>query len=127
MKSWVFILLLVSAGLAFAAAGDGEWRHHVPAKDRIRLNPMAGDPDAPLAGAKIFGEHCAPCHGEDAAGKTDGKHVRPNLHSDRVKQATAGELFWLLTNGSQKNGMPSWSRLPEPQRWQLVTFLKTLP
>ena len=123
----VFGLLLVSAGLAFAAAGDGEWLHKVPAKDRLHQNPYASDPQAPAAGAKIFAEHCAECHGEDAHGKTEGKHVRPNLHADRVKHATPGELFWLLTNGSQKNGMPSWSRLPDAQRWQLITFLKTLP
>jgi mono/diheme cytochrome c family protein len=118
--------LLTLAALAFATAGDGEWLQKVPAKDRARPNPFANDPNASAAGAKIFAEHCAQCHGEDAQGKIDGKHVRPNLHADRVKQATPGELFWLLTNGSQKNGMPSWSRLPEPQRWQLITYLKTL-
>jgi len=118
--------LLTLAALAFATAGDGEWLQKVPAKDRARPNPFANDPNAPAAGAKIFAEHCAQCHGEDAQGKNDGKHIRPNLHADRVKQATSGELFWLLTNGSQKNGMPSWSRLPEPQRWQLITYLKAL-
>ena len=123
----VFLLLLVSAGLAFAAAGDGQWLHKVPSKDRLRQNPFDRDPEAPAAGAKIFAEHCAQCHGEDAQGKTEGKHVRPNLHADRVKQASPGELFWLLTNGSQQNGMPSWSRLPDAQRWQVITFLKTLP
>jgi mono/diheme cytochrome c family protein len=123
----VFILLVTFAGFAFAGAGDGQWLRKVPAKDRLRPNPFAANPDAPTAGAKIFAEHCAECHGEDAAGKIQGKHVRPNLHSDRIKQATPGELFWLLTNGSQKNGMPSWSRLPDAQRWQLITFLKSLP
>jgi mono/diheme cytochrome c family protein len=122
----VLVLLLGFAGLAFAAAGDGEWLRKVPAKDRLRSNPFASNPEAPAAGAKIFAEHCASCHGDDAAGKTEGKHVRPNLHADRVQQATPGELFWLLTNGSQKNGMPSWSRLPDAQRWQLITFLKGL-
>lgn len=121
------VLVLALAGLVFAAAGDGEWLLKIPPKDRARTNPYAADPDAPAAGAKIFAAHCASCHGEDAAGKTQGKHVRPNLHSDRIKTVSPGELFWLLTNGSQKNGMPSWSRLPEPQRWQLVTFLKSLP
>lgn len=121
------LLILAIAGPAFAAAGQGEWLQKVPGKDRARANPLANDPDAPAAGAKIFGEHCAQCHGEDAQGKADGKHVRPNLHADRVKNATPGELFWLLTNGSLKNGMPSWSRLPEPQRWQLITYLKSLP
>jgi mono/diheme cytochrome c family protein len=123
----IFTLILALAGLAFAAAGDGQWLRKVPAKDRLRPNPFAGDPDAPAAGAKIFAEHCAECHGEDAQGKTQGKHVRPNLHADRIKQARPGELFWLLTNGSQKNGMPSWSRLPDAQRWQLIAFLKQLP
>jgi len=119
--------ILTGAEMVFGEAGDGQWLRKVPAKDRSRVNPLANDTDAPLAGAKIFAEHCASCHGEDAGGKVQGKHIRPNLHSDRIKQAAPGELFWLLTNGSQKNGMPSWSRFPEPQRWQLVTYLKRLP
>lgn len=123
----IAFLILALATFVFAAVGDGEWLQKVPAKDRARPNPMANDLDAPVAGAKIFARHCAQCHGEDAQGKNDGKHVRPNLHADRVKQASPGELFWLLTNGSQKNGMPSWSRLPDAQRWQLITYLKSLP
>lgn len=121
------LLMFALAGLLFAEAGDGQWLHKVPAKDRGRPNPFASDADAPAAGAKIFAEHCASCHGEDAAGKIQGKHIRPNLRADRIKTATPGELFWLLTNGSLKNGMPSWSRLPEAQRWQLITYLKSLP
>src|SRR5258708_20132264 len=114
-------LILAFSGILAAAAGDGEWLHKVPQRDRARSNPFASDPDAPAAGAKIFAEHCAACHGEDAAGKTQGKHIRPNLHADRVKQATPGELFWLLTNGTLKNGMPPWSRLPQPQPSPLIT------
>jgi mono/diheme cytochrome c family protein len=126
-RSAPVFLILALAGILFAEAGDGQWLHKVPAKDRARLNPLAADPDAAVAGAKIFAEHCAQCHGEDAEGKTQGKHVRPNLHAGRIQQATPGELFWLLTNGSQKNGMPSWSRLPDAQRWQLISYLKSLP
>ena len=93
-----------------------------PEKDRATANPMANDPEAPLAGAKLFQQHCASCHGHDAEGKS--KH--PGLHSDLVREAQPGELQWLLTNGSLRRGMPSWSRLPEEQRWQIVTYLKTL-
>src|SRR5947209_11217541 len=96
------LLTLVLAATVLGKAGDGEWLSKVPAKDRARVNPLANDPDAPAAGANIFAEHCAQCHGEEAEGK-EGKHVRPNLHSERLKQATPGELFWLLTNGSLKN------------------------
>jgi mono/diheme cytochrome c family protein len=126
-RALVIVLNLLLVAAAFGAAGDGEWLRKVPAKDRDRPNPLASDSDAAAGGAKIFAEHCAECHGEAAEGKVQGKRYRPSLHSSRVKQATPGELFWILTNGSQRNGMPSWSRLPELQRWQLVTYLKSLP
>jgi mono/diheme cytochrome c family protein len=127
IPSFIRILLILTlAGIVFADAGEGEWLRNVPNKDRARPNPLANDPDAPAAGAKIFSRLCAACHGTNAEGKREGDHSKPNLHNDRMKQATPGELFWLLTNGSQKNGMPSWSRLPEAQRWQIVTYLKSL-
>ena len=119
-----FMLALV--GFAFAA-GDGDWLHKVPAKARDRVNPLASDRNASQAGAKMYAEHCAACHGVEGEGKVQGKHYRPNLHTNRIKEATPGELFWLLTNGSLRNGMPSWSRFPEPMRWQLVTYIKSLP
>ncbi len=40
--------------------------------------------------------------------------------------APPGVLFWFLKNGNLKEGMPSWSRLPDQRRWQLVTYLQTL-
>ena len=118
----VLSLLVLSAATILASAGDGQWRTKVPESARKRPNPMAGDPDSRAAGAKLFQQNCATCHGKQA----EGRSKRPNLHSDQIKNATPGELEWLLKNGSLKNGMPSWSRLPEPQRWQLVTFLKSL-
>lgn len=118
----VFCTTALSFALA-AGAGDGHWRSKVPERDRIRQNPIAVDGESIAAGAKLFHQYCASCHGSNAG----GRHRRPDLHSDRVREATPGELEWLLRNGSLKNGMPSWSRLPEPQRWQLVTFLKSLP
>src|SRR5260370_5509420 len=92
------LLILGLAGTIFGGVGDGLWLRKVPAKARARTNPLAADPDAATAGGKIFAEHCAPCHGPDAEGKQEGKHIRPNLHSERVKRAAPGELFWLLTH-----------------------------
>ncbi len=116
------IVVLASASFVWAAAGDGAWRRNVPDKDRARPNPLAGDTEAVAAGGKLFRQHCAACHGEDA----NGRGRKPSLRSEHVRDATEGELQWLLTNGSLKNGMPSWSRLPEAQRWQIVSYLKTL-
>lgn len=117
----LLIFCALSFGFAAAGAGDGHWKTRVPERDRIRENPVAADKESIPAGAKLFHQYCASCHGSDARGR--GR--RPDLHSDRVREATPGELEWLLRNGSLKNGMPSWSRLPEPQRWQLVTFLRS--
>lgn len=94
----------------------------VPAKAAARRNPLESDPEAVVAGAKLFELHCAECHGATAEG---GKKA-PSIRADEVQQATAGTLFWLLTNGVVRKGMPVWSRLPEPQRWQLVRYIQSL-
>jgi mono/diheme cytochrome c family protein len=93
-----------------------------PEKARGRTNPLEADPDAVAAGRKLFEAHCAECHGEAAAG---GKKA-PSLRAQEVQQATPGAIFWVLTNGVVRRGMPVWSKLPEPQRWQIVTYLKSL-
>jgi mono/diheme cytochrome c family protein len=94
----------------------------VPAKSRDRINPLAGDPDAVGAGKKLFDGHCAECHGEAGIGTKKA----PSLQADEVQQATPGALFSILTNGVVRRGMPVWSKLPEPQRWQIVSYLKSL-
>jgi mono/diheme cytochrome c family protein len=93
-----------------------------PRKVRARHNPLETDPDAVAAGAKLFDLHCAECHGEMAEGGRKG----PSLRADEVQQATPGTLFWILTNGVVRRGMPVWSKLPEPQRWQVISYLKSL-
>ena len=94
----------------------------VPPKAAVRRNPLESDPDSVAAGAKLFELHCAECHGVNA----DGGKKGPSLRAEEVQQATPGALFWLLTNGVVRKGMPVWSRLPEPQRWQLVSYVKSL-
>ncbi|MGA8540898.1 MAG: c-type cytochrome [Terriglobales bacterium] len=93
-----------------------------PEKARARKNPLEGDPQAVKAGAKLFEEHCAECHGEKAGGTRHGV----SLLREQVQSATPGTLFWVLTNGVVRRGMPVWSKLPEPERWQIVTFLQSL-
>ena len=95
---------------------------NAPRKAASRPNPLQDDPNAVAGGAKLFALHCAECHGEMAEG---GKKA-PSLLADEVQQSTSGAIFWLLTNGVVRRGMPVWSKLPEPQRWQLVTYIKSL-
>jgi mono/diheme cytochrome c family protein len=93
-----------------------------PEKARLRANPLQNDPDAVAAGAILFEQHCAECHGDAARGGNKG----PSLRAAEVQAATPGAIFWVLTNGVVRKGMPVWSKLPEPQRWQLVRYIKSL-
>jgi mono/diheme cytochrome c family protein len=96
-----------------------------PRKAMARHNPLSTDPDAVAAGGKLYGMHCAECHGETGTGG-HGSKKGPSLRAEEVQQASPGTLFWILTNGVVRRGMPVWSKLPELQRWQLVSFIKSL-
>lgn len=94
----------------------------VPDKARAKRNPMENDLDAVAAGQNLFERHCLECHG--SAGY--GTKKAPSLRAVEVQNAPPGAIFWILTNGVVRRGMPVWSKLPEPQRWQLVSFIKSL-
>jgi len=104
------------------AAAESSWLGQVPEADRLRTNPYAGQADAAAGGSRLFADHCSKCHGADALGR--GK--KPSLRTKEVQTATDGQIFWLLKNGNRRRGMPSWSSLPEPSRWQLVAYVKSL-
>jgi mono/diheme cytochrome c family protein len=116
---WIGAALLA---VTACAAAQAPWVGHVSDADRRKTNPYGKQPDAIAAGAKLFADHCAKCHGTDALGR--GK--RPSLRSPEVQQAADGEIFWLLKNGDLRHGMPSWSSLPEPSRWQIIAYVKSL-
>ena len=95
--------------------------HDAPASSASLANPYQGVAAAET-GRELYGANCASCHGSNALGSGS---IPPLAHS-AVQTATDGELFWFITTGSVKDGMQSWSALPEQQRWQIVTYLKTL-
>jgi mono/diheme cytochrome c family protein len=122
MKPAIGLLILLSAPLAAQLAPNAEVFTHVPSKARLKANPLASDPDARAAGQKLFRQHCAQCHGASA----EGTKGAPMLVGAAMLDAKPGELFWVVTNGVVRKGMPSWSGLPPQQRWQIVTFLESL-
>ena len=138
MKSLLSVLsvnaVLLGASISFAK-GPGNANSDTPAaharpdeiakapeKYRSKPNPMDSDPTAPAAGRILYDEHCGECHGRGA----DGTRRGPSLLRDRVQNAPQGAIFWLITNGVVYHGMPVWSKLPEPERWQIVSYLKSL-
>jgi cytochrome c oxidase cbb3-type subunit 2 len=127
--------MLLVASLAFAIVGAAGERERAtddrgvllviaqaPAKTRDWKNPYEGKSDALLAGKKLYLQHCAECHGQNARGMRNAISLR----TPQVQNATPGELVWFLRNGNLFHGMPAWSGLPEQRRWQIVTYLKSL-
>lgn len=95
---------------------------NAPPKTQAEHNPFENEHGARLAGKKLYEEHCAECHGRAALGGRRG----PSLRAWEVQKSASGAIFWILSNGVVRRGMPDWSKLPEPERWQIVTFLKSL-
>jgi glucose/arabinose dehydrogenase len=89
-----------------------------PASATQQKNPYEGQS---AAGAPLYAQNCASCHG--AAGEGAGNI--PALNGDNIKSVPSGELFWFVTKGDLADGMPSWASLPEQQRWQIVSYLKS--
>ena len=122
-KSLFVVVLPLFSALALFATSNGAWMNKVPDRERDKKNPYESQPDAVAAGQRVFHDHCAHCHGADA----EGTKKRPSLRSERVQQqATEGDLHWLLVNGSMSAGMPSWSKLGDPQIWQVITYVRSL-
>jgi mono/diheme cytochrome c family protein len=74
------------------------------------------------AGGKLFAQHCASCHGTNAT----GGRCAPSLHTPAVQTIPDDALVQFLADGDLPKGMPSWSRLPEERRWQLVRYIKSI-
>jgi len=115
-------LLVASAGgTAHTAQNrerDSSWT--APPEAAARPNPLAGRPETARGGAKVFHSRCAGCHGADGRGTAKG----PDLMDPLVQAQADGALFWKVSGGNSRAGMPAFSFLPEPQRWQLVLHLR---
>lgn len=115
-------MVLAAVGENLSYEQDATWR--APTAAIARENPLASRPELAAGGRKLFQKNCAECHGSNGSGM-ETKHSA-DLQLPVVQQQTDGTLFWKITNGNARKGMPSFSKLPEQQRWQLVLFLRTL-
>ena len=92
--------------------------------DNLNSPVDASEPNL-LAGAKVYREHCAVCHGLPG-GETS--HIAggmfpkpPQLFKGKgVTDDPVGESFWLVQNGVRLSGMPGFrDRLSDTEMWQV--------
>lgn len=120
--NFAVFFMLIAGGVLVATpllAQQPTFRN-APASAADTTNPLAGNPTAAAAGKSLYAKDCAQCHGNNL----QGMGPAPALDTPSVRGAKPGELFWFITTGKLESGMPSWSKLPKQQRWQIVTFLQ---
>jgi copper transport protein len=92
-------------------------------------NPLADDPDAVVAGERLYRANCASCHGATGAG--NGPAVAdlrrpPDDLAGIVPQRLDGELAWTIGAGVAGTQMPAFgTTLLDGERWELVSFLRS--
>jgi mono/diheme cytochrome c family protein len=116
----VALIAIVGAQAMQVRERDADWI--APPDAAAKLNPLANRPDAEAGGRKLFDRRCATCHGDDGQGTTKG----PDLTAPAVQAQSDGALFWKISGGNSREGMPAFSFLPEAQRWQLVLRVRSV-
>jgi mono/diheme cytochrome c family protein len=91
--------------------------------------PIPADESNLMAGAHIYVEHCAVCHGlpgKDQTAIAKGEFPKPP-HLFRGKGVTddePGETYWKVANGIRLTGMPGFDKsLPTTEMWQVSLLL----
>src|SRR6202521_1183414 len=129
------VYLYVAGGSAPVATTDSDFPFeaffaHKALNARIKKDMPKNVPLQPneanyVAGAELYKQHCAVCHGLPLAPKTGiatGMYPRPPLlfEGKGVTDDEPGESYWKIFNGIRLTGMPGFSKsLSETQMWQI--------
>ncbi len=98
-------------------------------KQHIPLSPVSADEPNFLAGASVYKQHCALCHGFPGQPPLDYETTMfpkpPQLfRGTGVTDDPASETYWKAANGIRLSGMPSFkTKLTDTQLWQVSQLL----
>ncbi len=112
---------------------------HIALNTRIQREmspsvPLLATPENLLAGAQVYRQNCAACHGLTSSISTFGAHMYPwapqllQAHGTRhvvgVSDDPAGETYWKVANGIRLTGMPAFDHvLATTEMWQVSLLL----
>jgi mono/diheme cytochrome c family protein len=93
------------------------------------VNPLPRTARVLVAGKRLFGEHCAMCHGALGNGVptlTAAYGAKPaNLQSETIRGYPDGMIYHAIVVG--KNAMPSYAAdLTEKEKWEVVHYVRVL-
>ena len=98
-------------------------------KEMPKTVPIAADDAAYAAGAQIYRDNCAVCHGlpnQPKTGIATGEYPAPPqlFQGKGVTDDPAGETYWKAANGIRLTGMPAFDKsLSTTQLWQVSLLL----
>jgi mono/diheme cytochrome c family protein len=102
--------------------------------EMVKTPPIQADEANLVAGAEIYRDHCAVCHGLHGKPSLFAAHMFPDApplwekhhHNDvvGVSDDPPGETYWKVDNGIRLTGMPSFKNiLTGTQMWQVSLLL----
>jgi thiosulfate dehydrogenase len=103
-------------------------------KEMIKNPPIAANDATFLAGATVYRQECASCHGMPGKDSEFAKYMFPDAPQLFVKHRRGnvvgvsddppGETYWKVANGIRLTGMPSYKNiLSETEMWQVAQLL----
>ena len=109
-------------------------------REPVKNLPTQIDEESLVAGARVYNEKCASCHGLHGKPAEQGAHLYPaapalwEKHGDAVgvSDDPPSETIWKVTNGIRLTGMPSYKGvLTDNEIWEVSLLLsnadKALP
>jgi len=94
-------------------------------KDHVGESPVLADESNFVAGAKVYMDHCAACHGlpnQPPTTYSTSMFPKPTqlFRGKGVTDDPASESYWKAANGIRLSGMPSFKMsLTDTQLWQV--------
>jgi len=130
-------VLLVAVGASYAQQKDSQTKETqgseaaapaIPASAAAMKNPVKPTAEGMAEARKLYGYHCAMCHGQNGDGKGDlAVQMKLDLSDWRdpnsLSKYSDGQLFYIITNGRGKMVGGEGDRTKEEVRWNLVTLV----